>query len=117
MVSTSSVSATGGPAMRFFILFGLFAPLAIVHSKNIRQNLLFLIGGISANCCISILSACVSADIPEALAISPKFDMYSVQNIVRFARLAAHPNILGLSRALANLIAVVLLFSEQSTNV
>jgi O-antigen ligase len=116
MVSTSSASATE-PAARFFILFGLFAPLSIVHSKEIRRNMLFLVGGVSANCFVAILSVLVSSDIPEALAIAPKVDTYSGQDIGRFAGLAGHSNILGLSAALAVLIAVGLLLSEKKTYV
>jgi O-antigen ligase len=113
MVSASNASAAADPAMRLFILFGLFAPLAIVHAPNFRQNLLFLVGGVTANCCIAILSVSVSSDIPQALAIAPRVDVYSGPNAVRFAGLAGHPNILGLSAALAILIAVGLLFSEK----
>jgi O-antigen ligase len=116
LLSTSSASAAD-PAARFFTLFGLFAPLAVVHAKDIRRNMHFLIGGVSANCFIAILSAMVSSDIPEALAIAPKVDTYLGQDIGRFAGLAGHSNILGLSAALAVLIAVGLLLSEKKTYV
>src|ERR1700739_3235006 len=38
------------PLSRLFTLFGLFAPLAVIHSKDIRKSVLFLIGGIFVNC-------------------------------------------------------------------
>jgi O-antigen ligase len=116
LLSTSSPSAADSAA-RFFTLFGLFAPLAVVHSKDIRRNMHFLIGGVSANCFIAILSAVVSSDIPEALAIAPQVDTYSGQAIGRFGGLAGHSNLLGLSAALAILIAVGLLLSEKKTYV
>jgi hypothetical protein len=34
------------PLLRLFILYGLFAPLALVHSRNLRKNILFLLAGI-----------------------------------------------------------------------
>jgi len=79
--------------------------------------MLFLVGGVSANCLIAILSALISSDIPEALSIAPNVDTYSGQDIGRFAGLAGHSNILGLSAALAILIGVGLLLSEKKTYV
>jgi O-antigen ligase len=113
LVSGSIASIGAGPSIRIIALFGLFAPLAVVHSKNIRQNLFFLVGGVSMNCVIAILSAWVSPSIVNALAISPKVDTYAGQDIGRFAGLAGHSNILGFSAALAILVAVGLLLSEM----
>jgi O-antigen ligase len=117
VISGSIANIAAGPDIRIIALFGLFAPLAVVHSKNIRQNLFFLIGGVSVNCVIAILTAWVSADISKALAITPKVDIYAGQDIGRFDGLAGHSNILGFSAALAILVAVGLLLSEKKSHV
>jgi len=117
VVSGSIANIAAGNEIRIIALFGLFAPLAVVHSKNIRQNLFFLIGGVSINCIIAILTAWVSPDISKALAITPKVDTYAGPDIGRFSGLAGHSNILALSAALAILIAVGLLLSEKKSRV
>jgi O-antigen ligase len=117
IISRSIANIAAGPEIRIIVLFGLFAPLAVVHSKNIRQNLFFLIGGISINCLIAILTAWVSGDISKALAITPKVDIYAGQDIGRFDGLAGHSNILGFSAALAILVAVGLLLTEKKSHV
>ena len=111
--NASGLSASAGPLVRLFILFGLFAPLAVVHSKDIRKNLLFLMGGVFTNCVIVILTAWVSPGIADVFAINPVTPTESGQGIGRFQGLAGHSNILGLSAALAILIAIGLLLSEK----
>jgi O-antigen ligase len=111
--NASGLSASAGPLVRLCILFGLFAPLAVVHSKDIRKNLLFLIGGVFTNCVIAILAAWVSPGIADIFAINPVTPTESGQSIGRFQGLAGHSNILGLSAALAVLIAIGLLLSEK----
>jgi hypothetical protein len=115
--TSSNAAAATAPYVKAFILFGLFAPLAVVHSKNIRANLIFLLGGVSINCIVSILSAWVSPDIADALSVNPQMDTYFGQGNGRFAGLAGHPNILGLSAALAVLVGVGLFFGEKKTHV
>ena len=58
------------PGVKIFVLFGLFAPLAIAHARNIRANLLFLIAGVSANCVIAILAASVWPKLEDTLAVT-----------------------------------------------
>jgi O-antigen ligase len=114
LLGSSNLSNAAGPLLRVIILFALFAPLAVAHSKNLRANMLFLMGGVSVNCVIAMLTAWISPGIADALAINPVVDPTETgQNIGRFAGLAGHPNILGLSAALAVLIGIGLLFSER----
>jgi O-antigen ligase len=111
-VSASSLGAGAGSLAKLCTLFCLFAPLAVVHSKDIRRNLLFLLGGVSFNCVVAIFSYWVSPSIATALAINPQVPEDLAQDAGRFAGLAGHPNILGLSAALAVMIAIGLLLSE-----
>jgi len=113
--SASSLNGAIGPLTRLFILFGLFAPLGVIHSKNIRKNVLFLIGGISLNCAIALLQAWAFPGIVAALLINPVTPDMSYMG--RFQGLASHPNVLGLSAALGVLIAVGLLSSEGSRHI
>lgn len=111
--NASGLSASAGPLARLFILFGLFAPLAVAHSKDIRKNLLFLMGGIFTNCVIAILTAWVSPGIADIFAINPVTPTESGQSIGRFQGLAGHSNMLGLAAALAVLIGTGLWASEK----
>src|SRR6266576_6198874 len=48
LLSDSDLRGALVPLAKLFILFGLFAPLAVIHSQNIRKNMFFLIAGICA---------------------------------------------------------------------
>jgi O-antigen ligase len=104
------VTAAGA---QMFVLFGLFAPLAIAHSENIRKNLLFLVGGISVSCSTALVAAWVWPGIANLLTISPLWPTDSFVLGGRFGGLAGHPMILGLSSALAVLVAVGVLSFEN----
>lgn len=108
--NASSLSNATSPLARLFVLFGLFSPLALVHSKDIWRNVLFVIGGIFANCGVALLQAWVYPGIVDALSINPT--QPDISDIGRLQALTSHPNILGFSASLAVLIAVVLLSSE-----
>jgi O-antigen ligase len=108
------LGGAAGPLARMFILFGLFAPLAAVHSRNIRQNMIFMAGGVLINCVIATLTAWVWPRIVDVLAINPETPTDIGQDIGRFAGLAGHSNILGLSAALAVLIGIGLFVSERN---
>src|SRR6266403_1523176 len=114
--NTSDINNAIGPLTRLFVLFGLFAPLALVHSKNIRKNLLYLAGGISVNCALALLQAWVYPGIVNTLSINPTQPDISDES-GRLQSLASHPKILGLSAALAVLIAVLLLVSKTGKHI
>ena len=57
LLNATSLSDASGPLVRFFVLFALFGPLTLIHSRNVRQNMLFLMGGIFVNCVITLLQA------------------------------------------------------------
>ena len=105
--NSSSLNDAAGPLARLFVLFGLFAALAVIHSKDIGKNLRFLIGGISVNCVIAVLQAWVFPGIVEKLSINPTQADLSYSG--RFQGLTSHPNVLGLSAALAVLLGLELL--------
>jgi hypothetical protein len=104
------VTTTGA---QMFVLFGLFAPLAIAHSRNIRRNLLFLVSGISVSCATAVVAAWVWPGIASFLTINPLWPTDSFVLGGRFGGLAGHPMTLGLSAALAVLVAVGLLSLED----
>src|SRR5258708_10780719 len=108
----SKLNNAMAPLTRLFILFVLFGSLAVIHSENIRKNLLFLIGGIALNCAITLLQAWVFPGIVDMLSINPVAP--DTSEIGRFQGLTAHTVTLGLSAALAVLIAVGLISSEKS---
>jgi O-antigen ligase len=99
------------PLAKLFILFGLFAPLAVAHSQNIRENMLFLIAGISVNCAITVLQASVFPGIVDALSINPPTT--DASEILRFQGLTQFPVTLGLAAALAVLLGMGLVLSEK----
>jgi O-antigen ligase len=113
--NSSSLGDAAGPIARMVTLFGLFAPLALIHSKDIRKNMLFLAGGIFVNCTIAWLQAWVFPGITTFLSVNAAKDDLSDSG--RFQALTTHPNVLGLSAALAVLIGLGLLFSERRTHV
>ena len=102
LLNSASPSNAVGPLARVFVLFGLFAPLAVVHSKNIQKNTLFLLVGIFANCVITLLQASIFPGITDVLSINPTRP--DISEIGRFQGLTSHPNIIGLSAALALLL-------------
>jgi len=118
LLNSTNFSDAVDPLARLFVLFGLFAPLALIHSKHLRENMLFLIGGIAANSAIALLQAWIFPGIVDALSINPiRPDMSEVLVNVRFQGLTSHPNILGLSAALATLIAAGLLSFKENTHI
>jgi O-antigen ligase len=116
--NSTDLSDTVDPFVRLFVLFGLFGPLALIHSNDIRKSKLFLIGGIAANSAIALLQAWLFPGIVDALSINPiRPDMSEVLLSVRFQGLTSHPNILGLSAALAVLVATGLLSFKENTKI
>ena len=110
--NTSSLGAAADSFGRLFILFGLFAPLAIIHSKQIRKNMSFLLAGISVNCGISLIQAWIWPGIVKTLSINPGAP--DLSDIGRFQGLTSHPNTLGLSAALGVLIGFGLFCFEEN---
>ena len=114
--NASNLSIAMGPLIRLFVLFGLFAPLSLVHSENIRKNMLYLMGGIFINSTLALLQAWVFPGIVNALSINPARPDISEES-GRLQSLTSHPNVLGLSAALAALIAALLLLSNSSRQI
>jgi O-antigen ligase len=115
LLHASSLSDTVGPLSRLFVLFGLFGPLALIHSRNILENLHFLMGGIFINCVITLLQASAFPGIADTLSINPTRP--DISDIGRFQGLTSHPNIIGLSAALAVMIGFGLLTSEGNRHI
>jgi len=114
LTSGSNLSDAAGMLARIFILFVLFAPLSVVHSASIRKNMIYLLAGIFANCVIVLLQASVFPGIVDVLTVNPTGSVSDWgQDVGRFAGLAGHPNILGLSVALGVLIGIGMLLSER----
>jgi O-antigen ligase len=113
VASASSASAAVASFFRVFILFGLFAPLALAHGRNIRRNLQYLLAGISANCIVAMLAAWISPDLVDTLAVNPQVATDLSDDIGRYAGLSGNANILGLSAAVAVLVAIGLLMSGK----
>jgi O-antigen ligase len=113
--NASSVGDAAGPLVRIFVLFGLFCPLALLHSRNIRENMLFLTGGIFANCVITVLQASVFPNIANTLSINPTRP--DISEIGRFQGLTSHPNIIGLSAAFAVMVGIGLLAFEWNRHI
>jgi O-antigen ligase len=107
----SGLSGALAPLARFVVLFGLLAPLSIIHSKNIRQNMLFILGGIFVNSVVTIIQASVFPQIVDVLSINPTRP--DISDVGRFQGLTSHPNIIGLSAGLAVLIGVGFLAFEE----
>lgn len=108
--NVSSLGIAAGPLERLLVLFVLFAPLALVHSRNIWKNAEYLMFGIFANCCLAPLQEWVYPGIADALSINPT--QPDISDTGRIQALTSHPNILGFSAGLALLIAVILLLSQ-----
>jgi len=115
LLHATSLSDAAGPLARFFVLFGLFGPLALIHSENMLGNLRFLMGGIFVNCVITLLQASIFPRIADSLSINPTRP--DISDIGRFQGLTSHPNVIGLSAALAVMIGFALLNSEGSRHI
>ena len=102
---------TGG-AFKVIILFGVFAPLAIAHSRDLWRNLRYLVAGVTVNCAIAIISAWFWPGIIRMLSVTPTGVDFSPEG-GRFAGLSGHPNSLGISAAIAVLVAVGLLLHAK----
>ena len=98
---TSSVASLG----KLIALYALFAPLATIHSGDLRKNLLFLAGGALGNSLIALIQAWVFPGLADRLSINPVTPDLSV-DIGRFQALTSHPNLLGLCAAMAVLIGI-----------
>ena len=110
--SASRVADASGSLARLFMLFGLIAPLALSHSKDIYKNMFFLAGGIFVNCLITLLQAWAFPGIVDVLSINPP--QPDVGFAGRYQGLTEFPVTLGLSAALAVLIAIGLFSVEKS---
>jgi O-antigen ligase len=107
----SSVTFAADSLVRLFILFGLIAPLALSHSKDIYRGLFFLLGGIFLNCIVTVLQASVFPGIVDALSINPP--QPDVAFAGRFQGLTEFPVTLGLSAALGVLLGIGLLSIDK----
>jgi len=108
----SSWADAAGTLLKLFLLFGLIAPLALSHSKDIYKNLLFLAGGIFVNCLIVLIQAWVFPGIVDLLSINPP--QADVAFSGRYQGLTEFPVTLGLSAALGALIGIGLFSTEKS---
>jgi O-antigen ligase len=115
LLHATSLGDAAGPLVRIFVLFGLFGPLALLHARNVRENMLFLMGGIFVNCVITLLQASVFPKIADALSINPTRP--DISEIGRFQGLTSHPNIIGLSAAFAVMVAIGLLSFEWNRHI
>jgi O-antigen ligase len=115
LLNASSLGEAVGPLARFFVLFGLFGPLAVIHSSHIRKSVFFLLGGIFVNCVITLLQASILPGIADTLSINPTRP--DISEIGRFQGLTSHPNIIGLSAGLAVLIGIGLLCFEENKRI
>jgi len=112
LLNASSIDNAMGPVSKLLVLFALFAPLAIVHSKDIRTNMLFIAGGIFLNCVIALVEAWIFPGIVDVLSINPTRPDISASG--RLQALTSHPNILGLSATVAVVISLTFLSFEWS---
>jgi O-antigen ligase len=109
-VLLSGVTSKAAP--RLIILFGLFAPLAVAHARNIYKNIYAIVTGATINCVIALMSLVVPG-IVTVLTISPRASSLA-EEMGRATGLTGHPNSLGVSAALGVLLAVGLLGYENS---
>jgi O-antigen ligase len=109
---TSSLADAAEPLARLFILFGLIAPLALSHSKDIWKNISFIVGGIFVNCVITLIQAWVFPGIVDVLSINPPQPDLGFSG--RFQGLTEFPVTLGLSAALAVLLGIGLFSLARS---
>lgn len=113
IVAGAAVSGlTTGPALRVLILFGVFAPLCLAHSKGFWRHMRYLLAGITINCAIAVVAAWVWPGVISALSVDPRVPDFG-QDMGRFGGLTGHPNALGIVAALGVLVALGLLVSGQ----
>jgi O-Antigen ligase len=101
----------GGSLARLFILFGLIAPLALCHSKDIYKSMFILVGGISVNCAVTLIQAWIFPGIVDVLSINPPQPDPAFAG--RYQGLTEFPVTLGLSAALAVLLGIGLFFLSK----
>ena len=107
----SSATLAADSLVRLFVLFGLIAPLALSHSKDIYKSLYFLLGGIFLNCVVTVLQASIFPGIVDVLSINPP--QPDVAFAGRYQGLTEFPVTLGLSAALGVLLGVGLFSLEK----
>lgn len=108
-------SLSGGAVealVRLVILYGLISALAVAHSKDIRKNIIYLLGGISVNCFVTVLQATIFPGIVDALSINPPES--DVAYAGRFQGLTQYPVTLGLSGAFGMLLGIGLISFEKN---
>jgi O-antigen ligase len=108
----SGLTSGAEALIRLIILYGLIAALAVAHSSDIRKNLLYLLGGISLNCLVTVLQASIFPGIVDLLSINPPES--DVAYAGRFQGLTQYPVTLGLSASLGMLLGIGLIFFEKS---
>ncbi len=107
-------SLSGGAVealVRLVILYGLIAALAVAHSTDVRKNIIYLLGGISVNCFVTVLQATIFPGIVDALSINPPES--DVAYAGRFQGLTQYPVTLGLSGAFGMLLGIGLISFEK----
>lgn len=108
-----SLSGGGVEALiRLVTLYGLIAALAVAHSNDVRKNVIYLLGGISVNCFVTVLQASIFPGIVDALSINPP--EYDVAFQGRFQGLTQYPVTLGLSGAFGMLLGICLISFEKN---
>jgi O-antigen ligase len=107
----SSVTSAADSLVKLFVLFGLIAPLALSHSKDIHRGLFALLAGIFLNCFVTVLQASILPGIVDALSINPP--QPDVAFVGRFQGLTEFPVTLGLSAALGVLLGIGLFTIEK----
>jgi hypothetical protein len=98
--------------VRLVILYGLIAALAVAHSNDVRKNVIYLLGGISVNCFVTVLQATIFPGIVDALSINPPES--DVAYAGRFQGLTQYPVTLGLSGAFGMLLGIGLISFEKN---
>jgi O-antigen ligase len=101
-----------GNLLRLGLLFAVVAPLSLCHSKDIYRCFLFLAGGISLNCFITVLQASIFPGIVDALSINPP--QPDVAFAGRYQGLTEYPVTLGLAAALGVLLAMGIYAVEKA---
>jgi O-antigen ligase len=101
-----------GNLLRLGLLFAVIAPLSLCHSKDIYRCFVFLAGGVSLNCFITVLQASIFPGIVDALSINP--GQPDVAFSGRYQGLTEYPVTLGLASALGVLLAVGIYAVEKA---
>ena len=113
--NASSINDASSALLKLFVLFGLFALLAVIHSREIRKNMLCLLLGICVNCGITLVQAWIFPGIVKLLSINPGSP--DLSDIGRFQGMTSHPNTLGLAAALGVLIGFGLICFEKNRSI